>query len=71
MSVGTKHEVKLSYVKRDGVATTQLNGAYNRIKIFFTPKAGPPDGVGGPAVGAACGAGGALVCVERFSWVVA
>ena len=47
--VGAKHEVELSYVKRNGVKTTELNGAYNRIKIFFTPTAGPPGGVDVPS----------------------
>ena len=57
---GAKHPVPLAHTRRKGEKISQVNGAYQRIKLFLTEP--------GPKVGDICGAGGQLVCVERFSW---
>ena len=57
---GAKHPVPLAHVRRNGEKTSQVNGKYRGIKLFVTAP--------GPKVGDIFGAGGQLVCVERFSW---
>ena len=57
---GAKHPVPLAHTRRKGEKTSQVNGTYKRTKLFLTAP--------GPKVGDIFGAGGQLVCVERFSW---